>query len=779
MRKLFSLILVILMTLTSLMAQQVSLTFSDVPLSDALRQIDRIQHGRRIVFVLNGLEQYRVNAEIRQMEVAEAVRHICASHPVRVVEQGSNIFVEGVRQTAQPKTDTADTVSDVSHVIYLDPVNVKYRPLHYDVHGYAMVLHIAGLQATDALLYLPNISGDSRRLYVGGNEVRHIYLDGVEIASISELQNLSSEMIESIRVEHQPCALYITLRKPEEGGFYGSLYNSEETRWSSDWNGGEQIGGVWYSRHKAVSLYDKFDFGGYSVTDEQEQQESSSIFMYSVESRLKRRGNHLSNRLSLNYHISESQSLGVSYYVATNRASVGSSMVQGIESESMTLHRVTYEGLNRYTDQELTARYNLRFGQHDSRLDLLGDVYNRSTRSENLSLYGAGLGTEAEQSPSVTLSKVAADVRHPWSEQLSLGYGLHWRYFYSDFNRPQIFNSNFTGSSNLLYRMQSDGTMSEAYVEMNGHRNHYQYNVGIETRLNTVSHLFYDSYRTENTHQLEFCPRMHLLTTLGEDDRHTLSVSYLRQLEDVPYAAMAPMMRWSDALNYSVGNQALRSPVSSIAMVNASLAQGALHIVASYRQMKDEIYWLVSLDRGQSERNGVLYTHPVNLSSTRLFGFQTDWSLHPSVVWRSKVHALWQWRPENEILEDVQYHSCRLYQSYVWSNLWQWRSGWSLRSHLEVRPAYQMYDRSYRSTYSFGGEMCKYWLNNRLQCALQLQALGRQRNLLRQVSGFKVNTRVTTPVQSVGLRVVWHFSGGHSVNVDAVEGGQTYQEADE
>ena len=48
---------------------------------------------------------------------------------------------------------------------------------------------------------------------------------------------------------------------------------------------------------------------------------------------------------------------------------------------------------------------------------------------------------------------------------------------------------------------------------------------------------------------------------------------------------------------------------------------------------------------------------------------------------------------------------------------------------------------------------------------------------LRYANGNKVTYNYTTPVQNIGISLVWRFSGGKSVNVNAVENGsQSFKE---
>ena len=69
--------------------------------------------------------------------------------------------------------------------------------------------------------------------------------------------------------------------------------------------------------------------------------------------------------------------------------------------------------------------------------------------------------------------------------------------------------------------------------------------------------------------------------------------------------------------------------------------------------------------------------------------------------------------------------------------------------------------------------MCK----DKLLLTLTFNALGDRRKYDRNANGNRVTYNYTTPVQNIGLSLVWRFSGGKSVNVNAVENGsQNFKE---
>lgn len=106
-------------------AQRVTLTLHNVSLSEALRQIDRMQDKVRVNFVFDELEDFRVTKRIVSRDVLAAVRDVCGFYPVRISSLGVDIFVECVRKADRKYhgvvTDAAGQALPFANVVLLNP----------------------------------------------------------------------------------------------------------------------------------------------------------------------------------------------------------------------------------------------------------------------------------------------------------------------------------------------------------------------------------------------------------------------------------------------------------------------------------------------------------------------------------------------------------------------------------------------------------------------------------------------------------------------------------
>lgn len=75
-------------------AQQITHSFRNVTLAEALTVIKNEQKIYSLTFVNNDLERLQVSATLKRLSVPEAVRQLCKGQPVRVKVKGRNIYVQ-------------------------------------------------------------------------------------------------------------------------------------------------------------------------------------------------------------------------------------------------------------------------------------------------------------------------------------------------------------------------------------------------------------------------------------------------------------------------------------------------------------------------------------------------------------------------------------------------------------------------------------------------------------------------------------------------------------
>lgn len=160
-------------------AQTMILSFHGETLAEALRQIDRAQHSRHILFVFDEMELYTVTADVNASSPMEAVQMVCGNFPVSIVEKGNNIFVEyipktvnletivvnGEQQAAEQQTYSSEVDPDyvnlckfAGHINYFNQLCPQEKVyLHLDNTAYF---------EGETIWYSAYVVGDSKVLYV-------------------------------------------------------------------------------------------------------------------------------------------------------------------------------------------------------------------------------------------------------------------------------------------------------------------------------------------------------------------------------------------------------------------------------------------------------------------------------------------------------------------------------------------------------------------------------------------------------------------------------------
>lgn len=747
-------------------AQTVNLSLHDAPLSEALRRIDQGQQERRIVFVFNEMERFRVSCELSQLEPLEAVRQVCSSLPIRIKTKGRYIFVEA----EQPKTQRtallpSPYLKPLDEVRVLDEVTVVRKRIRYGANGYTAQIEARGMKASEALTYLPNLIREDNHLYVHGQVVSQIFLDGMPISTLDELDQLQGDMIEEVRIDYQPCVIHIALRQPDEGGYYGSLYS--ELIGQGEYNDMGELGAVCYLRHQGISLYNRFAFEGSNRTEEVENSYHYADNDFDYLGDTQSRHGRLSDRVSINYEPNRHHALGASLYLSYDWNSAESAMKQRKLTEPG--REYYFEGENEHADTELTLKYTHTFGPRNGTLDVLLDVFDRSAQTENLSLYGAGVGTELGESPSITLWRGLAELRQPLTDQTALLYRLDLRRFHTLYD-PDRYNTNFLGAPAVTQQIDQHGQMIDAGIDVQHAWDRLQLSGGIGAKINRVE----SKPGNGDYSQRQLTPHLRIELPLGTDnDRHRIALMAQRQLDDIPYAALSPAIRWNDAFNFTMGNTALRAPLSSQLMLHAALWQGKLNVSTAYRWVEDEIYWQTFVAKGQTE---VFYTQPVNVGNLRIWSMQGELNLHPAAWWQMKATTQLHLRSEDATLAKTHYDGQHLQQRYTLDNHLRFDGHWTASLHADLEPRHSIYDRTYHTTYIVSGELQKGWMDNRLLTTLLFVPLGQNRQIDRQIDGRNICYKYCTTLQQLGLRVVWNFNSGRRIKVGTVEGGQRFEE---
>jgi len=160
MKRVSILLSMIIITINTLYAQHISITFDDTNLSEALRIINGKQSEYTINFLYDDLEDFRISTTINHKSVPDAIRQMIAYYPIRMnVNDDNEIYVECIQKSSCKLTGLIIDENDL--------------PIAY--------ANVALLTASDSTLIAGGISNESGHFaipYSGGEVIVKISFIG-------------------------------------------------------------------------------------------------------------------------------------------------------------------------------------------------------------------------------------------------------------------------------------------------------------------------------------------------------------------------------------------------------------------------------------------------------------------------------------------------------------------------------------------------------------------------------------------------------------------------
>ncbi len=653
-----------------------------------------------------------------------------------------------------------------------------------DANGYTAYLRSSditkGKQSSEALVFLPGVNKEDGIYKVNGLPVSGVYVDGVKLPSLTELDNLPANMIDKVKVKYLAGSnenaalaggvLEITLRKPTQSGYYGSLTGGVSLYPQYGFND-ERFGGVFYGRYKKLNVYNNL-LVNFTQTEETAKQSIDRIaddFQTNIWESIKSHGHAIKNRFSLTSSINDKNSIGVSYYVGADRlSSLSNTQLVDILVPSVL------DNKSKTLDQEITLKSTSVLNSRGIMMECVGDYFNRHSDNKANYSYNQENSAASQEKLSLDMYKISFDFMDSRNKKLAWKYGASLQYIKSD-NTPQVIASDDSGrylSSQTTTR--TSGLTPLAYCSVMGSVWKIMYSAGLNFQQNRITYKTISDGATTKSNQWGVNPTLQMMMPLGKKGKHALMVNYKRTLDDIPYAAISSAINWSDAYNYTTGNPNLKAPSAHMVMAGLSLLRNTINITGLYVRSNNNIYW--ETRQSQSSQD-VFYTMPINLGSCNAYGLGAEINWNPVKPWILKLSGRLEFRPENFTIASVHYDAMRLRQYYTMYNSFTFRHGWGGMLSLMLEPTYKYYDRCYYSVYNVGGQVYKSLLKDQLQVTFMFNALGNRRNYDRVANGFNVCYDNTSSVQRLGLSVVWRFSSKKKAQVNAIESAtQTFNE---
>ena len=662
----------------------------------------------------------------------------------------------------------------------LGTVTIEGSRIQHNATGYTINLRSSdiakGKQASDMLAFLPGVSKEGDTYKINGLQASEIYVDGVKLKSNEELKSLPADMIDKVKVNYlagvsQNAAdtggtIEITLHKPAEGGYYGSLSAGTRFQFGQKGIDDENLDGVIYYRHKNLSIYDNFSIRGfqYQETAIQSIWDQPQDRLTTLDEVVKTPGHNFRNRLSLTQQLNEKSSLGGSYAIQTFKNKVHT-VDEGETGISWIDQR------NNWLDQELTVKYNTVLSQRGTTLEMIGDYYNRQHDGKSRYSYHENTGGASKDKTSLDMYKFSVDLTDPRSQQLTWNYGASIRYITTRYNPTAASIDADDRFQTSQVATRASGLTPLVYASANGQIWKIRYNAGVNFQLNRIQYKTLDDGTTSCNTQWGINPTVQMMMPLDGKGKHALMLNYKRTLGDIPYSAISSTIRWTDPYNYTVGNPDLKAERGDMVMAGVSLFSNLLTLNAIYSRLNNSIHWQIKQSPTAPD---LFYTYFINLPAQDAFGVTAEVNWNPIKPWTMKLSGRLWIECENVTLGDVYYGKTRLRPFYMMNNNFRFQHGWGGMLNFFCEPTFTSYDWTFHAVWELWGEIYKSLCQDKLQLTLSFTALGDRRRVDRQTNGITVTYNYTTPVQSIGISVRWKFSGGKSNNFNVIKNGSQY-----
>lgn len=632
---------------------------------------------------------------------------------------------------------------------------------------------VKGKPAASILSFLPNISFEEGKFKINGLSVSEIYVDGVKLSDTSELNKIPGERIDKVEVKYLAGAennaalsggsIIITLRRPENGGFYGSIIGNSEWFRSCGF-GNEDVGLLFNARYKNLSLYDNMDFGHKKIKETAEQWQAEQDIQSLMSNSLVSSSVNFRNRISLTQEFKSGVQIGGSYLYASSNPSPTTKTFANNEWTSIS--EVTNIHLH-----EGTIKFSMPLNKRGSSIEVTTDYLNRHSNNNSLYYIEEENTNNITEQNKLNLWKFKADILYPCNRSFIFKFGTS----------AQLLSSQYSPSGNNISNRfntstettKTSGVTPIVYTVAQGKISKFRYSAGVNWQLNHIGFSDLTSNIHEHNNQWSFNPIIQIMMPFGKRKEHSLMLNYKRTMSDIPYSAISSAITWKDAYNYSVGNANLKAPSSDMLMVGLSMFRNKVTLTAIYAYSHNRIYWQTFNDEINSN---ILYTKPINISGQSYWGMGAEYMEAPTKWWNFKFSGRVEITPENLQIGTAFYNKTRFKEYFSFNNNFEFTNGWGGMLNASIEPKYQTLERTYHTVYSVNGRIYKSFLNDNLQFAIDFTPLANRRKLDRQIGTSKITYQNTSSTQYVGLSITWNFSKGKKVKVNSVDGIQEYHQ---
>ena len=642
-----------------------------------------------------------------------------------------------------------------------------------------------GKSVLEGLAVLPGIVNLGGELRVNGKEVAEYYINGRKVADLREIESLHASHIEDVKVLYNPsdnreasltgAIIYMTLKKPERGGYFGQVGSFLHFDGVREVNGGGSA--MFFYNVGKWDVYASLNpsCGGgrphnFTATygDDGLYQEETRIIGHSKSARL-------SGAFSVGYALtSQSRFLVYDNFIMEGTwATVTKNLLYTDRRARQTMHSSPIQGLS----NDVAAQFNYDGqGNFEMRFEWL-------RRGSNYHYGQEYLRTRDGQSDELTASdklhatsgydivRIRAEYAFPIIKKIlnaKFGGSMGWI-----LRRRKQLDYHHSGNMDLPDASQPDfhtlATQPYAFLTLSGSKGRFFYSGGVNVQHNYTSYTEQGKSKYKN-YDTGWQPRLSLLWKVDGDGKYNLRLSYQRRMGDVPYDAIKQSKGWQNATHYTTGNIDLKATRSDVIEAAAMLWNGRLSLSASFTHYSNEIFWEMTRDS-----EGYFCTRPVNGKGGNVIHFQQTWQWQlVKRLWEMTLYGYQNIYRDNATIGGILYNKTHLQHLYGLHNTFYIKHGWQLRFGGNAEPSYQTSNMKYSSKWNVYGGITKSWSDGKYQWSLTINGR-RRRSFYIYNPGYVYVSRPRNSVCFIQTSFTWIFSGGKDFNMNRADSELFYQ----
>lgn len=673
------------------------------------------------------------------------------------------LMLVAMNASAQEVTD-----STIFKELNIDEVTITASRIQQKVNGYVVNLKgeelVKGNNAAGVLELLPRVEKVNGKFLIDGKTVSEIYLNGLPIRDIDQLNTILGERLLNVEVEYTSGVnqkssetggiIRIKMEKPKTGGYYGNV-NAVSTVAPANFHRLHGLRGMIYWGNEKWGIYSNGNLAKshYRENTTEHIGSSASAITAITDKRQRIRGRSGYEYTSISFQPNQNHSFAAS--VSVNR---------GLQDAITTLHETDYQDVMSYagnnTKIDAVVKYEGLLDEGKTQLVVQGEQLNLFSHADN-QFNELQYATNIKKRSS--LSKMKVELNRVLNDNLMLSTGGEMEYIdlaYRDWTPLSERLSNARNNSDIMLQTPL------LFISLQGQYKRWQFMLGTNYQHNFIRYNDLGAELISKNHQWGINPQLNISYVISQKHGINWTFGYKRERSDIPYGDINASMWWLTPYLYTRGNPDLKATTGHSFQTAFSLFNNKISLagfLGTARNSRD--YETVE----DTENPGVYVTSPVNREKTDLItGTQLNLNLRPVKVWQLNFTGRIRWQKMNNTVGGITYNG---WQHDWWFSM-QNRVSLSKTCQLALNGQYEPKSQWYGSTlykvYRITGSISKQF-NKHWECRLSSTMISRPRSYIEQSANAYQYHYSNREDRNIELTITYKFDHGKSVRHETTE----------